>query len=351
MVDRRGSRFAFEVLFLVALAVGLTLAEVRPVVIVGVMALGWVIVAALEWAAWRGRAAFRQRLAAALLRPPGRVCRPPQPLEQVNVGLSGGAARRGADLDRLRALRAEVLGEWPAPPARGGARRRPRTELARVEPDEARAAARRGRSPSRCRCRRSASTRALRACWCLPATRSTRSASRRRGGGSRAAAKRSPGPSRCRHGRRAHAACRVTRRSHETERRVARARARRGGAPRGRRGARSDAADTQPHRHDAEAGGLIPRARRLEPARPCSGGRTACGGVLRSDTIGVAQPTLPLRCTHLRHLQRHDRPHPGRRPRPVPAGAPVRPDRRARPAPRPARRADDRRGPTPAAGR
>jgi len=58
MVDRRGSRFAFEVLFLVALAVGLTLAQVRALVIVGVMALGWVIVAPLEWAAGRSQPHF-----------------------------------------------------------------------------------------------------------------------------------------------------------------------------------------------------------------------------------------------------------------------------------------------------
>ena len=55
MIDNRGSRFAFEVLFLVALAAVLAIATVRPLVIVGVMALGWVIVAALEWAVWRGQ--------------------------------------------------------------------------------------------------------------------------------------------------------------------------------------------------------------------------------------------------------------------------------------------------------
>src|SRR5439155_1590272 len=42
-LDRRGSRFAFEALFLVALAVGLALADVRALVIVGVMALGWAL--------------------------------------------------------------------------------------------------------------------------------------------------------------------------------------------------------------------------------------------------------------------------------------------------------------------
>ena len=54
MPERRASRFALEVLFLVALAVGLTIANQRPLVIAGVMLLGWLIAALLEWAAWRG---------------------------------------------------------------------------------------------------------------------------------------------------------------------------------------------------------------------------------------------------------------------------------------------------------
>ena len=107
MVDRRGSRFAFEVLFLVALAVGLTLAEVRALVIVGVMALGWVIVAALEWAAWRSQPHFGSGLPPRYYVP--RVNLPPaQALERVNVGypeaqrdeaptwIASGAASRSA---------------------------------------------------------------------------------------------------------------------------------------------------------------------------------------------------------------------------------------------------------------
>ena len=55
MPDSRGSRFALEVLFLIALAGALALADLRPIEIAGVMLVGWVIVAALEWAAWRGQ--------------------------------------------------------------------------------------------------------------------------------------------------------------------------------------------------------------------------------------------------------------------------------------------------------
>jgi hypothetical protein len=112
MVDRRGSRFAFEVLFLVALAVGLTLAEVRTLVIVGVMALGWVIVAALEWAAWRGEPHFGSGLPPRYYVP--RVSLPPaQPLEQVNVGYPGAQRDEAPTWIASAALRAEVLGEWP----------------------------------------------------------------------------------------------------------------------------------------------------------------------------------------------------------------------------------------------
>jgi hypothetical protein len=113
MVDRRGSRFAFEVLFLVALAVGLTLAEVRTIVIVGVMALGWVIVAALEWAAWRGEPHFGSGLPPRYYVP--RVSLPPaQPLEQVNVGYPGAQRDEAPTWIASASLRAEVLGEWPS---------------------------------------------------------------------------------------------------------------------------------------------------------------------------------------------------------------------------------------------
>lgn len=113
MVDRRGSRFAFEVLFLVALAVGLTLAEVRAIVIIGVMALGWVIVAALEWAAWRGEPHYGSGLPPRYYVP--RVSLPPaQALEQVNVGYPGTQRDEAPTWIASAALRAEVLGEWPA---------------------------------------------------------------------------------------------------------------------------------------------------------------------------------------------------------------------------------------------
>ena len=113
MVDRRGSRFAFEVLFLVALAVGLTLAEVRTIVIVGVMALGWVIVAALEWAAWRGEPHYGSGLPPRYYVPRLNLP-PPQPLDQVAAGYPEAVRDEAPTWIASASLRAEVLGEWPS---------------------------------------------------------------------------------------------------------------------------------------------------------------------------------------------------------------------------------------------
>jgi hypothetical protein len=46
-------RFAFEVVFLVLLAVALGLADVRPLVIGLVMGGAWLLVVLIEWLAWR----------------------------------------------------------------------------------------------------------------------------------------------------------------------------------------------------------------------------------------------------------------------------------------------------------
>lgn len=117
MIDRRGSRFAFEALFLVALAVGLALADVRPLVIVGVMALGWLLVATIEWAAWRGEPHYGSGLPPRYYVP--RVSLPPaQPLEQVRVGYPEAQREEAPTWIASAALRAEVLGAWPSlPPA------------------------------------------------------------------------------------------------------------------------------------------------------------------------------------------------------------------------------------------
>jgi hypothetical protein len=53
MFLRRSARFAAEVLFLVAVAAGVWVAELELSVILGVMAFAWVVVAAAEWMSWR----------------------------------------------------------------------------------------------------------------------------------------------------------------------------------------------------------------------------------------------------------------------------------------------------------
>lgn len=54
MPDARGARFAFEAGFLLALAAVLAVARVEPLWIVAVMVVAWLIVALVEWVAWRG---------------------------------------------------------------------------------------------------------------------------------------------------------------------------------------------------------------------------------------------------------------------------------------------------------
>jgi hypothetical protein len=62
MPERRSTRFLFEALFLVGLAVALSFADVRPIVIVGVMFVGWVFAALFEWASLRGEPHFGRGL-------------------------------------------------------------------------------------------------------------------------------------------------------------------------------------------------------------------------------------------------------------------------------------------------
>ena len=111
MPDRRGSRFVLEVLFLLGLAGALTLAELDPLEIAGVMLVGWVIVAALEWAAWREEPHFGSGLPPRYYIP--QVSLPPaQPLEQVPAGYPE-ARDEAPTWIASAALREEMLGEWP----------------------------------------------------------------------------------------------------------------------------------------------------------------------------------------------------------------------------------------------
>jgi hypothetical protein len=110
--DRRGSRFLLEVLFLLGLAVGLTLANLAPLEIAGVMLVGWVIVAALEWAAWRTEPHYGSGLPPRYYVPRLNLP-PPQPLEQVSVGYPEAVRDEAPTWVASAALREEMLGGWP----------------------------------------------------------------------------------------------------------------------------------------------------------------------------------------------------------------------------------------------
>ena len=112
MTDRRGSRFVLEVLFLLALTVALTLANLSPPEIAGIMLVGWVIVAVLEWVAWRDEPHFGSGLPPRYYVP--QVNLPPaQPLEPVSASYPE-ARDEAPTWIASPALRAEMLGEWPA---------------------------------------------------------------------------------------------------------------------------------------------------------------------------------------------------------------------------------------------
>ena len=112
MPDSRGSRFLLEVLFLVGLAVALTLANLTPLEIAGVMALGWVIVALLEWAAWRDEPHYGAGLPPRYYVP--QVSLPPaQPLEQVRTGYPESQRDEAPTWIASAERRAEMLGVWP----------------------------------------------------------------------------------------------------------------------------------------------------------------------------------------------------------------------------------------------
>jgi hypothetical protein len=112
MFESRGSRFVLEVLFLLCLSAALTLADLSPLEIAGIMLVGWVIVAALEWVSWRNEAHFGSGLPPRYYVP--QVNLPPaQPLEQVHAGYPDSQRDEAPTWIASPALRAEVLGEWP----------------------------------------------------------------------------------------------------------------------------------------------------------------------------------------------------------------------------------------------
>ena len=112
MLDRQGSRFALEVLFLAALAAGLALAKLSALEIIGVMALGWLVVALLEWAAWRGEPHYGSGLPPRYYVPSTNLP-PAQPLEQVYAGYPDPQREEAPTWIASADVRSKLLGEWP----------------------------------------------------------------------------------------------------------------------------------------------------------------------------------------------------------------------------------------------
>jgi hypothetical protein len=112
MPERRGTRLVVEVVFLGALAAALAFARLDAVEIAGGMFAGWLVVAALEWAAWKNEPHFGSGLPPRYY-VPGVNLPPPQPLEQVEQGYPGSSRDDAPTWIASAALRAEVLGEWP----------------------------------------------------------------------------------------------------------------------------------------------------------------------------------------------------------------------------------------------
>jgi hypothetical protein len=111
--DRRGSRFLLEVVFLVGLAAALAFAHLRPVEIAGAMLLGWVLVAVLEWAAWRGRPHYGSGLPPRYYVPRLNV---PAAAPLTGMQWKGFPAAKPADESTWvvsPAMRTEVMGDWP----------------------------------------------------------------------------------------------------------------------------------------------------------------------------------------------------------------------------------------------
>jgi hypothetical protein len=77
----RALRFTFEVALLVALALFLGLADVRPAAIVAVMALAWLIVVLVEWVSWSDVPHYGSGLPPRYYLPPAPLP-PPRPIEQ-----------------------------------------------------------------------------------------------------------------------------------------------------------------------------------------------------------------------------------------------------------------------------
>ena len=112
MPDRRGFRFAVEVLYLGGLAAALAFSTMSPALVVAVMLAGWALVAAFEWATVAERPHYARGLPPRW-RVPAFALPPAQPLEQVVGGYPEPELDEGATWIASAAVREELLSEWP----------------------------------------------------------------------------------------------------------------------------------------------------------------------------------------------------------------------------------------------
>jgi hypothetical protein len=112
VADRRGLRFLLEALFLAGLAAALAVARLRSGEIVGVMAAGWVLVAVLEWSAWRGRPHYGSGLPPRYYVP--RLNLPPAaPVQTRSSGFPAGQRAQETVWRAAPSVRTETIGNWP----------------------------------------------------------------------------------------------------------------------------------------------------------------------------------------------------------------------------------------------
>ncbi len=112
MPDGRGWRFAFEVAFLVALAVVLGAGGVSPAIVVVVMLAGWFLVALLEWVAWREEPHWGSGSPPRYYVPPPTLP-PRRPVEQGVAGYPSQREHESPTWVATPEMRAAALGEWP----------------------------------------------------------------------------------------------------------------------------------------------------------------------------------------------------------------------------------------------
>ena len=110
----RALRFVFEVALLVALAVLLGLADVRPLAIVAVMALAWLIVVLVEWIAWTDVPHYGSGFPPRYYLPRTPLP-PPRPIEQSAPpgGYPWQRQPEAATWIAPAGMTAEAIGAWP----------------------------------------------------------------------------------------------------------------------------------------------------------------------------------------------------------------------------------------------